>query len=177
MHQVAAAHVETGKEELVRKLQTRYPLDANGRHPVRFALQSGRPDVHQNITDAELVSQARDSEQLNLLRDLRIRSYMCVPMKARGQALGTIFFGSKANKRFNAGDLQLAQLAHTAALAVDNARLYREARDEIAERKRTERDPCSQPGACCRAKPAASPFHDRDPSQGQEQSSDYRSHG
>src|SRR5262249_25455756 len=55
--------------------------------------------------------------------------------------LGVITFATaESERRYDQVDLALAEeLAVRAALALDNARLYREAQAEIAERRRAER--------------------------------------
>jgi signal transduction histidine kinase len=63
------------------------------------------------------------------------RSYLCVPLLVRGQTIGALSFVS-SRRNYDAQDLALAQeLARRAALAIDNARLYREARDAIRLRE------------------------------------------
>ncbi len=58
-----------------------------------------------------------------------MKSTLCVPLKARGRSLGAITFATAESGRiYNESDLALAEnLAHRAATAVDNARLYQEA--------------------------------------------------
>jgi PAS domain S-box-containing protein len=64
------------------------------------------------------------------------RSEMLVPLIARGRTLGTIICGlSQSQRGFGAADLGTAQdLADRAAFAIDNGRLYREAREAIQAR-------------------------------------------
>jgi PAS domain S-box-containing protein len=63
------------------------------------------------------------------------RSYLCVPLLVRGQPIGALSFVSSRHS-YDAWHLALAQeLARHAALAIDNARLYREARDAIRLRE------------------------------------------
>ena len=71
---------------------------------------------------------------------LPVRSYLAVPVKARsGEVLGGLFFGHSATGRFTAAQESLiAGIASQAAIALDNARLYREAQEEIAQRRRAE---------------------------------------
>lgn len=68
-----------------------------------------------------------------MLRDLRTRSVMSVPLLARGRTLGALtLVSSDPERRYDEEDLALAEnLAYRCAIAVDNARLYRD-RDEIS---------------------------------------------
>src|SRR5690606_447608 len=77
-----------------------------------------------------------DDEHLALLRELGITSALFVPLTARGETLGAIgCYLSGPARRYSADDLALARdLAARAALALDNARLYREARRAIEAR-------------------------------------------
>lgn len=138
---LAVAHIEPGKEALVRSLQCRYPLDAQGRHPVQSALKTEQANLFQDIPESAVVAAGRDEGHLNALRALNIRSYLCVPMRGRSGMLGTILFVSAARLRYNETDRTLAEdLARRAALALDNARLYQDAQEEIRERMRTEEE-------------------------------------
>jgi signal transduction histidine kinase/ActR/RegA family two-component response regulator len=72
------------------------------------------------------------------MRELGLRSYVCVPLRARGRVLGVLTFASaESGRRYTAGDLAFAEeLAHRAAIAIENAQLYREARE--ADRRKEE---------------------------------------
>ncbi|MBJ6760408.1 GAF domain-containing protein [Myxococcaceae bacterium JPH2] len=61
--------------------------------------------------------------------------YLCVPLRVRGQTIGALSFVT-SRRAYDPQDLALAQeLARRAALAIDNARLYREARQAIRLRE------------------------------------------
>jgi signal transduction histidine kinase len=68
----------------------------------------------------------------------RIRSMIVVPLTARGHSIGTMtLITTSSGRTYQAQDLEFArELARGAALAVDNARLYREA--HLAIRRREE---------------------------------------
>src|SRR5204862_8096795 len=63
--------------------------------------------------------------------ELEMRSGMVVPLRARGQILAAITFVSTTpGRHYGPNDLKLAEdLAGRAAIAIDNARLYQEARE------------------------------------------------
>ncbi len=136
VRRMAVAHADPAKEEYARELQRRYPLDPGAAYGVAKVLRTGRPDFHPEVSDAMLVAAARDAEHLAILRGLGLGSYMVVPLIARGQTLGTITFASaRPERRYGAEDLALAEdLARRAGVAIDNARLYREARRAIRAR-------------------------------------------
>lgn len=71
---------------------------------------------------------------------LPVRSYLAVPVKSRsGVVLGCLLFGHKEKARFSAADEALITgIASQAAIAIDNARLYQAAQDEIEQRRRAE---------------------------------------
>ena len=134
--QVAVAHRDPRKELLVRNVRDRYPPDPDGSHMLTTVLRTGRPIVMPEATDTWLAEHTRSVEHLNVLRELGIKSYMCVPLIANGRTLGSITFLSSApDRRYSPDDLALAQeLAHRAALAVANSRLYQQAQDAIRVR-------------------------------------------
>jgi len=136
---LACAHRDPDLEPLIRALECRYPLDPGGMHPVQKALRTGQSDIYLDITDAALIASARDDAHLELMRRLQMRSYLCVPLHGRYGVIGTLLFVHAARNRYTDADRALAEdLAQRAALAVDNARLFQEAQDEITERKIAE---------------------------------------
>jgi PAS domain S-box-containing protein len=137
-HLLSVAHVDTARAETARELRRRYPLEPGAAYGVPNVLRTGEPEVHSEITDSSLAAYAADSEQLQLIRHLGARSGMIVPLVARGRTLGAItFMIADSERRYSASDLVLAhELAHRAALAIDNARLYGEA--QAANRLRDE---------------------------------------
>jgi signal transduction histidine kinase len=83
------------------------------------------------VDDSLLVAVARDHEHLELLRAMNMKSYICAPLVSRGRTIGVLTLAlSRSGRRFSRADVPLAEeLARRAALAVDNARLYREAHE------------------------------------------------
>lgn len=136
IRRVAAAQANPAQAELVGRLQRRYAPDPHSSHPVATVLRTGRPALSNEIPDELLVSYARDEDHLKIARALAYRAYIVVPMTARGRTLGTIsFVSTEAGRHYGPADLSLAEdLAHRAALAVDNARLYLEAQKAVRAR-------------------------------------------
>ncbi len=126
---LAIAHIDPEKVALAREHRRRYPADPDSRYGAAEAIRTGRSQLLHAIDDAALVAGARDAEHLAMLRALGLASSMLVPLTARGRVLGVItFVSSSPARRYGPDDLALAEaLAQRAALAIDNARLYRDA--------------------------------------------------
>jgi signal transduction histidine kinase len=78
---------------------------------------------------------ARSPEELERVRALQLSAVIIVPLIARGRTLGALtLVMAESGRHYDEADLRLAEdLGQRAAVAVDNARLYRE-----AERARLE---------------------------------------
>ena len=72
---------------------------------------------------------------------LPVASYLAVPVISRaGKVLGGLFFGHEKPGVFTArAERIVVGIAAQAAIAMDNARLFKEAQNELAERRRVER--------------------------------------
>jgi signal transduction histidine kinase len=84
---------------------------------------------------------APEEARRQALRAVGVRSLLIVPLRARDRTLGALtLLSSRRTRRYRRADLALAEeLALRAAVAIDNARLYREARGmEEALRHRAE---------------------------------------
>jgi PAS domain S-box-containing protein len=129
LRRLALAHVDPAKVHLAEELSERYPDDPAAGSGLPYAARSGRALLVRDVTEVELEAGAHDAEHLAILRLLQIRSVIIVPLLARGQSLGTILLvAAESGRHYGHRELALAEdLATRAALAVDNARLYRDA--------------------------------------------------
>lgn len=124
---LAVAHVDPEKVAMADDFQRRYPVDPDGPRGVPHVLRTGESELYHHITDEMLVGAAHDEEHLALMRDLGFSSALLVPLSARGRVLGalTMVYAESA-RTYDEADLAIAEdLAHRAALAIDNADLYR----------------------------------------------------
>jgi two-component system, cell cycle sensor histidine kinase and response regulator CckA len=122
---VAGAHRDPAKDLLVRAL-----CEYNPRQPPFGGAQ--RQGELGQVTDELLQASAADAEQLKLFRALAPTTFLRVPLIARGETVGTLTLavGQESGRAYDANDLAFAEeLASRAALAVDNARLYRAAQE------------------------------------------------
>ena len=94
---------------------------------MRSVIESKRPIVVEQVTSQYIESLAQGPGHLQALLATGVTSFVAVPLLMRGQALGALFLGSSTLSRvFGQGDLRLAEaLADRAAMAIENARLYR----------------------------------------------------
>ena len=127
--EVAVAHSDPEQVAFARELQERYPPDPNSETGVIAVIRSGEAELVPEITDSMIEAAVVDELQRDLLRQLELRSYMCVPLPGRDRTLGAItFVSSEPGRAYGVSDLRLAEeLARRAAAAIENARLYREA--------------------------------------------------
>ena len=123
------AHRDPSKAPLVRELQNS-SIDPDSPHPVLETLRTRKAILLKTFGEAGLTALTISDRQAAIARELSVASLMVVPMVARDRALGAIaLISSDASRPFSDQDLALAQdIATRAALAIDNARLYEEAR-------------------------------------------------
>jgi signal transduction histidine kinase len=128
VQRLEVAHRDPEKAGAVRELRDQ-PIDAAGPHRVIEVLRNRTPLLVETVDDARLAAMAQNERHLELMRELGVESFMIVPLVARDRELGAIaLISADPARRFTARDLTDANdLALRAALAIDNARLYREA--------------------------------------------------
>ncbi len=120
---VATAHRDVVFFEQAERLVERYtPSVALGAGGV---LKTGNPEFVPTVGREWLQSLSEDPEHLQLLLDLDLCSYMCVPLLARGQILGAMTLVTVGSGyHYTDEDFRLARdLASRAAMAVENVRL------------------------------------------------------
>jgi PAS domain S-box-containing protein len=131
LKRLAVAHVDPKKVEWAHELQQRYPPDMEAAQGVPNVLRTGRSEIYAEITDEMLVAGAIDEEHLRIMREIGFTSAIIVPLVTQGRTLGAItFITAESGRHYRQEDLVLAEtLAHRAAIAIDNARLYRSAQE------------------------------------------------
>ncbi|XYH95612.1 AAA family ATPase [Sorangium sp. So ce1128] len=136
IRRLAVAHRDPMKEPLLRQVQERYPPGWDSPHPAAKALRTGEPVLTPEVTDDVLRVICHDDEHVRLARALGTRTGLSVPLIARGQTLGVLSLASDApGRRYGRADLGLAvELGRRAAIAIDNARLYRASQEAVRAR-------------------------------------------
>ncbi|MGH3051217.1 MAG: ATP-binding protein, partial [Gaiellaceae bacterium] len=94
-------------------------------------IATGEPEFMPEIP-AELLERAAESnpDAAEILSAVTLRGIICVPLTVGERTLGALTLVAEQDRRFTEVDLDVAkQLAGRAAVAVENARLYREAEE------------------------------------------------
>lgn len=137
IERLALAHADPGQEAALRQLMDRFPVSRTDPRGVGFVVRTGHSLLAPEIAgEALLTFYHGDAEFPDHLKRMGLQGAMVVPLVARGRTTGAMAFGStRVDHRYDESDLSLAkEIAHRAAVAIDNATLYREARDAIQTR-------------------------------------------
>lgn len=132
LQRVAVHHVDAAQVARASELFARYPPRRGDPQGVWHVIDTREVDWVPAIADDLLQAAAQDDEHLAVLRALGLRSYICLPLVSRDTAIGalTLVF-AESGRRYEASDVELAaDLARRAAVAVENAQLYQQLRDE-----------------------------------------------
>jgi len=130
LRRLAAAHADPLQEERLASPRP-LPPGADSASSLDAVIERGEPTLVRDVSDDWLAARVRDAAHLGAGAGPRPVSLMLVPLRARGRTLGIVTFALvNGARRYTLADLALAEdLAQRAALAADNARLYREAQD------------------------------------------------
>lgn len=130
MRRIAVVHPDPQKQELAAGLTKSWPPGRDDPLGAPQAVRTRQIEVIPFVDDEMLVSVARDPENLRTLRALGIGSVVVVPLIARGNVLGALtLVSADSGHQYTAKDIELAEdLGARCAMAIDNARLHRDAR-------------------------------------------------
>jgi PAS domain S-box-containing protein len=143
VRRVGVAHADPAHAGLAEQMRQLPPtpgwLKTGG--PIIDALRAGRSIFLPEATPADLERLTGGIEDQPILTSLQPRSLLTVALVARGRTLGAMSWLRIANpERYTADDLRLAEdLAGRIALAIDNARLYRQAQRARVEAEEANR--------------------------------------
>jgi diguanylate cyclase (GGDEF)-like protein/PAS domain S-box-containing protein len=136
LRRLALSHADPKKVRWAKELAKKYPSERQEGQGVYHVIETGQAEMISEISEELIKMVARDREHLSILQKVGLKSYMCVPLVTNNRTIGAItFLAGETERRFDTEELRLAkELAHRAALAIDNAELYRKAQ-EAAERE------------------------------------------
>ena len=131
VRRLPVAHADPAKAALARELERLGP------HAATVVL-AAEPAIYDDVGCMQLVGAAQRAGDPAFAEALALRSCITAPMIARGQRLGVMHLASaESARRYEGADLAVAEvLAWRAALAIDRARLYEDARE--ANRRKDE---------------------------------------
>jgi PAS domain S-box-containing protein len=126
-------HADPAREQWARELLTQYPFDHDAPDGAAKVMRTRTPELVASIGPELLSRNARDDEHLRALGELGLQSFICVPLQARGRMFGAVTLASAESKRaYTKDDLAMAEdLATRMSFAIDNARLYDDAKRAI----------------------------------------------
>jgi PAS domain S-box-containing protein len=131
IQRLAVAHVDPEKVELARKLAETNLSSNSPESGVRQVIHTGTPEMVRSIPDMLEQMTATvtvDDAVLQIVQELQLNSYICVPLLAGDSVRGAItFVAAESGRIFEERDLNTAQeIAGRAGQAIDNAQLYRD---------------------------------------------------
>lgn len=126
---VEVAHRDSAKTDLARQMIRRWGVTVDT-GALADALTRGRATVTPRLDPELLAAQSRDAQHRALLESLGLHSAITAPLQTRGRVRGAVMLLSSESKRvYGSADLRFVEeIASWAALAIDNADLYGQAR-------------------------------------------------
>lgn len=103
-------------------------------------IRTGKSVLYPDITDELLAAAAQSPEELELARDLNLRSVITVPLGIQEKTVGALsLISTHDSHHYDEDDLQMfEELARRASLTMTNATLYARAQADLAEKQRLE---------------------------------------
>lgn len=138
LHRLAASHIDPVKAGLLQRLRRDFPPGKDDRTGLGAVLRTGKPELIEEVTDEYLAGSAHGEEHMQVLRELGMKSFLCVPITWRGTVLGALcYVFAESGRRYTPLHLVVAiDLSRRAAVAMENAHLYYELRE--ADRRKDE---------------------------------------
>jgi signal transduction histidine kinase/DNA-binding response OmpR family regulator len=141
LRQVAVAHSDLIDEPAFRKLAEEFPGSSVAKKGGAHVVRTGQSEICCDMDNGALQDVFERPEDRELLLSFAPTSFIAVPLKTYDRVLGAIVMvNTREGRMCGTEELALAEeLAHRAALAIDNASLYK-----AAQKARTESERANQ---------------------------------
>ena len=138
LEMVTSAHSDPARADIAREFFRHYPLIEKPDQPLHLVHRTGQSVLMQDAMVAVDAGLALSREQYESSIGTQVNAGLAVPLRSRGQILGVmVWVCVESGRQYGQDDLKLAEeIANRAALAVDNARLFKAAQDGVAARDR-----------------------------------------
>jgi len=114
-------------------LFARHGIDPTGLEAVSIQTGFSGKAVRTKLFIAQHVSELEDRKRVRLLKERGLEVVMCVPLITRNRVLGVMNLSAKKDIVLDHGKIDLlTTIGNQIAVAVDNARLYRDLEDKLA---------------------------------------------
>ena len=129
MSRRAVVHADPVKEQRLLETFSTLPFDPEGPTAPARVIRSGRPELVSRLMAEHVERQVAPLRQL--AADVDLGSFITVPVSERRRTIGALTLArSRRRRAFIAEEMAWAQdVAHRIGLAIENTRLYAEARD------------------------------------------------
>ncbi|MGH9887724.1 MAG: ATP-binding protein, partial [bacterium] len=141
---VQVTHADPGAFAVAERIARLSLTDSSGSAQARV-MRDGRSVIVRTVGESGTDAFIEDPDHLALVEALGARSMLVVPLRCRDRSLAALtFVSTDPHHRYDREDLELAdELARRAALAVDNAHLYKTSQEarkaaETANRAKDE---------------------------------------
>ena len=127
---------DPGYEKWAVEHRKRNPLTVHDTGMQGQILRTGESFLVPVVTEEMLTAAVNDKEQLDVIRNMNLRSSIAVPMKIRSRIIGTVnFISTIEGKQYDQIDLDFAKdFATRIALTLENARLHEDSQRELEQR-------------------------------------------
>jgi signal transduction histidine kinase/CheY-like chemotaxis protein len=137
---VAAIHADPDQQPLLDEMRTRFTPEPGSAQPAARAIATGQPSLIEEIDGENLLEYVKSPEQAALLTRIGLRSHLAFPLQVGERTVGAISLGYTGTERYSEDDYPLVQaLASHAAVAIENARLFRAAEEARREAEAANR--------------------------------------
>ena len=123
VHVVHVAHADPAHQPALERRARSFPRSTADEHGVGAVVRTGEPEWLPQVSDDLLVRLGSSPEALADLRTLRPQSAFTVPLASRGRRLGAVTIADPSSDEVDRA--LFADLVARAAVALDNALLYR----------------------------------------------------
>ena len=130
----ASRHADRRVDAALAEWQ-REPLDSDSPEVVIDVIRSGTIQRVEEVDDDWMEAHTAGPRQLDIMHRTGMRSLLVAPLRARGGVIGAISLGWSERQAYDEDSLSLiVALAERATLAIENARLFRQAQRATASR-------------------------------------------
>ena len=135
---IAAAHRDEQQAKILRRLQRPRSCPRRSGALIAEVVREQRSQWRVRAVDPFEVIEPADLQERQLVSQLNGQSMISAPLTVHNRTVGAVtFILSEGSRRYDALDVALAEdFGHRAAIAIENARLYDQARE--ADRRKDE---------------------------------------
>ena len=133
IQRIITKHSDPHIERLMYELMERFPVFIGSPQPTARVIRSGVSELLSEVDEKTILEHSLSNDHADLIKRIGVTSHIAIPLIIHGKIIGALnLLMTSHRKKYDQTDISVAtELSRHAAIAIDNAKLFKNTQDAL----------------------------------------------